>query len=186
MCMIEGLDEFIPDYPIFEYRIINTENIDVYERVRKICENECTRYNKTWACPPGTGTLQECKAKIRSYSHALFFSSVAEVSDIMNFEELLSTRHAHEDLTDALADFVRSTGKDVFALSTESCDICPECAYPDQPCRFPDKMHPCLESYGVVVSEIVEQETMEYNLGGNTILWFSMILFRDSKDYSSL
>lgn len=37
---------------------------------------------------------------------------------------------------------------------------------------FPEHMHPCLESYGVVVSEIVEKEAMEYNLGGNTILWF--------------
>ena len=35
-----------------------------------------------------------------------------------------------------------------------------------------------LESYGVVVSEIVEKEAMEYNLGGNTILWFSMVLIR--------
>ena len=33
-------------------------------------------------------------------------------------------------------------------------------------------------SYGVVVSEIVEKEAMEYNLGGNTILWFSMVLIR--------
>ena len=41
-----------------------------------------------------------------------------------------------------------------------------------------DRMHPCLESHGVVVNEIVERESMEYNLGGNTILWFSMVLFR--------
>ena len=53
------------------------------------------------------------------------------------------------------------------------------CAYLDgKPCRFPEHMHPCLESYGVVVSEIVEKEAMEYNLGGNTILWFSMVLYR--------
>ena len=26
------------------------------------------------------------------------------------------------------------------------------------------------------MSEIVEQKQMEYNLGGNTILWFSMVL----------
>ena len=48
----------------------------------------------------------------------------------------------------------------------------------EKPCRFPEHMHPCLESYGVVVSEIVEKEAMEYNLGGNTILWFSMVLIR--------
>ena len=64
------------------------------------------------------------------------------------------------------------------ALSTESCDICEECTYPDAPCRNPHRMHPCLESQGIVVSEIAEREGMEFNLGGNTVLWFSMILFR--------
>lgn len=44
--------------------------------------------------------------------------------------------------------------------------------------QISDRMHPCLESHGVVVNEIVERESMEYNLGGNTILWFSMVLFR--------
>lgn len=54
-----------------------------------------------------------------------------------------------------------------------------KCAYKEgKPCRYPDRMHPCLESHGVVVNEIVERESMEYNLGGNTILWFSMVLFR--------
>ena len=62
---------------------------------------------------------------------------------------------------------------------TESCDICENDAYKEgKPCRYPDRMHPCLESHGVVVNEIVERESMEYNLGGNTILWFSMVLFR--------
>ena len=158
---IEKFEEFISQYPIFEYRILDTKDITIQERVRTICQEECERYDSTWACPPAVGTLQECEKKIKSYPQAVFFSSVAEVSDIMNMEEMLSTRRAHED------------------LSTESCDICEKCAYKEgKPCRYPDRMHPCLESHGVVVNEIVERESMEYNLGGNTILWFSMVLFR--------
>ena len=146
----EKFEEFISQYPIFEYRILDTKDITIQERVRTICQEECERYDSTWACPPAVGTLQECEKKIKSYPQAVFFSSVAEVSDIMNMEEMLSTRRAHEDLT-------TEVGK---------------------PCRYPDRMHPCLESHGVVVNEIVERESMEYNLGGNTILWFSMVLFR--------
>ena len=70
---------------------------------------------------------------------------------------------------------------DGIILSTESCDICETCSYlSGEPCRYPDRMHPCLESHGVVASEIVEKHQMEYNLGGNTILWFSLILYRPS------
>ncbi len=175
----EKFEEFIARYPIFEYRLIKAEEVSVHERVRTICREECERYGSTWACPPGVGELAQCEKKIHSYPWAVFFSSVAEVSDIMNMEELLSTRKAHEELTETVGDFFKEEGYETFILSTESCDYCEHCAYPEgKPCRFPEHMHPCLESYGVVANEIVEREQMEYNLGGNTILWFSMVLIR--------
>ena len=34
------------------------------------------------------------------------------------------------------------------------------------------------DKYVVKLEITVERESMEYNLGGNTILWFSMVLFR--------
>lgn len=172
-------DEFICQFPIFEYRILDTKNVTIYDRVRTICEVECERFGSTWACPPAVGTVEDCKNRIRSYPKAIFFSSVAEVSDVLNMKEMLETRRAHEDLTNELGKFLEEEGFEIFILSTESCDICAECSYlKGEPCRHPDQMHPCLESHSVMVSEIVEQEQMEYNLGGNTILWFSMILYR--------
>lgn len=175
---IQGFDEFISNYPVFEYRLLSTEDIQIQERVRIVCQQECERYGSTWACPPGVGTLQECENRIRQYPYAVIFSTVAEVSDLMNMEEMLSTRSAHEEITGKLGDYLKQQGYEIFILSTESCDICETCTYPEKPCRHPMRMHPCLESHGVVVAEIVEREAMEYSLGGNTILWFSMILYR--------
>ena len=176
---IDKFEDFIAQYPIFEYRILNTGDLSVEERVRIVCQQECERYGSTWACPPAVGTLKECEERIRKFGQAVFFSSVAEVSDLMNMEEMLSTRHAHEDLTGQVGEFLKKEGFQIYILSTESCDICPKCAYKEgKPCRYPDRMHPCLESHGVVVSDIVEEQGMEYNLGGNTILWFSLILIR--------
>ena len=173
------LENFIADYPIYEYRILDAGAIAIEERVRVICRQECERYGTTWACPPGVGSLKECGDKIHSFSKGIFFSSVAEVSDLMNMQEMLQTRAAHEELTTEVARFLKEQGFETFTLSTESCDICEDCAYSHgKPCRHPDRMHPCLESHGVVVSEIVEKQQMEYNLGGNTILWFSMVLFK--------
>ena len=144
-------EEFISAYPIYEYRILDTSDLSAETRVRQICRQECERYGSTWACPPAVGTLEACEKRIRSYGKAVFFSSVAEVSDLMNMQEMLSTRDAHEELTTEVVGFLKEQGFDTFTLS---------------------------ESHGVVVSEIVEKEHMEYNLGGNTILWFSMVLYR--------
>lgn len=175
----EKFDEFISQYPIFEYRILKTQEINIAERGRIICETECPRYGTTWACPPAVGSLEDCEKKIKGYPDAVFFSSVAEVSDVMNMEEMLSTRHAHEKLTSEVGRYLEGEGYETFILSTESCDICETCAYTEgKPCRHPERMHPCLESHGVICHEIVEKHEMEYNLGGNTILWFSMVLFR--------
>lgn len=172
------LDAFISQFPVYEYRILDTSEIHTEERVRTICMQECERYGSTWACPPAVGTLSECEERIQRYGHALFFSSVAEVSDIMDMEEMLKTRRAHEKLTTDVGRFLEQEGFGIYILSTESCDICPECTYPQKkPCRHPEYMHPCLESHGVVVQEIVERLQMEYSLGGNTILWFSMICY---------
>lgn len=174
---LTGIEDFISNYPIFEYKLIDTKELMFEPRVRMICEQECTRYGTTWACPPATGTLEECRDRCLQYENGLFFSSVAEVSDIMNMEELLSTRDAHEEITHQLALWLQENHRKGFVLSTESCAICEECAYPEAPCRFPERMHPCIESHGIVVTELVEKYEMTYSLGGNTVLWFSLILF---------
>lgn len=176
---LEKLESFLAQYPIYEYRILDAQKLSVYERVRTICQVECERYGSTWACPPGVGTVKECEQRIKSFRQAIFFSSVAEVSDLINMPEMLATRDAHEELTTEMGRFLSEEGYEIFILSTESCDICETCAYVEgKPCRHPDRMHPCLESHGILANEIVEEEGMEYNLGGNTILWFSMVLFR--------
>lgn len=179
MLDLKKFEQFISLYPIYEYRVISTEEITIEERVRTVCRQECERYNSTWACPPAVGSLKVCEKKIHDYPNGIFFSSVAEVTDILNMEELLSTRKEHERLTDMIGDYLKKEGYDIFILSTESCDICETCTYPlGTPCRFPNRMHPCLESFGIVAAELVEKEKMEYQLGGNTVLWFSLILFK--------
>ena len=74
----------------------------------------------------------------------------------------LSRRKEHEKITAAIEAFVREKGTDCMALSTESCDICEVCTYPDAPCRFPQKMHPCVESHGIIVCELAEKYNMNF------------------------
>ena len=43
----QKFEEFISQYPIYEYRLLDTQNIRIEERVRTICRQECTRYGST-------------------------------------------------------------------------------------------------------------------------------------------
>ena len=115
-------------------------------------------YNTTWACPPAVGSVEACRARCLSYPSVLLITSVAEVQDVANMAETLATRGPHEALTRRVRDLLLQCGaEEVYGLSTEACAICPQCAYPDAPCRHPDHMFPCVESHGLVATDLAEQ-----------------------------
>ena len=97
----EKLEAFICQYPVYQYAFFKPEEIAFSYRVRWICEQECQRFGTTWACPPAVGTVDECKKRCLQYKECFLFSTIAEVSDVINFEETLKTRRAHEEITEA-------------------------------------------------------------------------------------
>ncbi len=134
-------------------------------------------YGKSWACPPGVGSVADCITRCRAYPEALLLTTAAEVRDIADMEETLSTRAAHEVITRQAEDLMRAQGLETYVLSTEACARCAQCSYPDAPCRFPAEMYPCIESHGVVVTDIAEKYGIEF-IAGNTVIWFSLLLYR--------
>ena len=65
------------ELPIVQYMWIDTEDLDFSERVRMICKQECPRYGKSWSCPPGVGTVEECQNRCLSYDGAFVFTTIA-------------------------------------------------------------------------------------------------------------
>ena len=55
---------------------------------------------------------------MKAYPQGIFFSSVAEVSDLINMKEMLSTRKGHEELTTQVGKFLQQEGYEIFILST--------------------------------------------------------------------
>lgn len=172
------LEAQLAELPLYQYAFLRTEELEFTERVREICRRECPMYGTTWACPPGVGTVEDCRARCLSYPRVLALVTVTEVADVENLEETLATRADHEAVTRKAADFVRAQSGDIYVLSTEACAVCPECAYPDAPCRHPDRMFPCVESHGILATALAERCGIDF-LGGNLVTWFSLIFYHD-------
>jgi len=170
-------EEKLTQLPIVQYEYFSTSDLLFLEQVRYICRTECPQYGKSWACPPAVGTVEECKTRCLSYPNGLLITTMTEVSDIANIEETLSTREDHEDITRQVRDLFREQGVEPLVLSTESCAICDQCAYPDGPCRFSDRMFPCVESQGILVTDLAEKFGIDFQAGGNIVTWFSLFLF---------
>lgn len=172
------LEEQMSELPIVQYEFFPTSQLEFSEKVRHICRTECPQYGKSWACPPAVGSVEDCKKRCLSYPNALLIVSMAEVADIADMAQTLATREEHEELTRKVRQLMRQQGVEPYALSTESCAICPHCAYPDSPCRFPDRMFPCVESQGILVTALAEQFHIDFQAGGNLVTWFSLLLYQ--------
>ena len=172
------LEEQMSQLPIVQYEFFPTAQLVFSEKVRHICRTECPQYGKSWACPPAVGPVADCKARCLSYPNALLIVSMAEVTDIADMAQTLATREEHEELTRTVRQLMRQQGVEPYVLSTESCAICDHCAYPDGPCHFPDRMVPCVESQGILVTDLAERFHIDFQAGNNLVTWFSLLLYR--------
>ena len=174
----ELLEEKLAELPLFIYDWIDPKELEYSERIRWICENECPMYGKTWACPPGVGSVPECRGKCLSYENCLMISTITEVEDIANLEQTLATRAGHEAVTNQVGAMMEELGAKPYILSTEACALCERCAILDgQPCRMPEKMHPCVESHGINVIPVLEKCGIEFQYGENVVTWVSLLLY---------
>lgn len=174
------IEEYITQFPIYQYAFLNTEDIEFNEKVREICKRECPRYGKSWSCPPAVGSVDKCQKLCMEYPQALLFSSVAEVPDYSNMRALLATKRDHEEMTAEIAQYLKQEAYRCYILSTDSCSICEKCTYPRKSCVHPDRMHPCIESHGILLTKSIEEQHMDYFLGEQFVLWFSLIFFKNA------
>lgn len=176
----EKVEAALAELPLYIYAWVDPQGLEFSDRVRWICQNECTMYGKSWACPPGVGTVAECRQKCLSYNKALLISSLTEVEDISDLQATLATRRDHEALTDQVGALLRESGVEPYILSTEACAVCGRCAILDgQPCRHPEKMHPCVESQGINIIPTLEANGLEFQYGQNVVTWVSLLLFQE-------
>ena len=174
----ELLEEKLAELPLYIYDHIDPRELEFSDRIRWICEHECPMYGRSWACPPGVGEVAACKGKCLAYENCLMISTITEVADIADIHETLATRPEHEAVTNQVGDILRQLGEEPYILSTEACALCDRCAILDgQPCRFPETMHPCVESHGINVVPMLESRGLEFQFGANVVTWISLLFY---------
>ena len=176
----ELLEEQLAQLPLYTYTFFDPAKLEFSQRIRWICEHECPMYGQSWACPPAVGSVSECKGKCVSYNACLLISTITEVTDISDISETLATRPEHEAITNQVGELLRQQGIAPYILSTEACAECDRCAYLDgQPCRFPERMHPCVESHGINILSMLVELGLAFQYGENVVTWFSLLFFNE-------
>lgn len=174
----ELLEQQLAELPLYTYAFLDPQELEFSDRIRWICEHECPMYGKSWACPPGVGSVESCKCKCLAYQNCLMIATITEVNDISDINETLTTRFDHEQVTNQVRDMMRQQGVEPYVLSTEACAQCERCAILDgEPCRMPERMHPCVESHGINLLGLIEEQGLAFQYGENVVTWFSLLFY---------
>ena len=173
-------DKLLRELGVSRYGVIDTCDITFYPEIREICEgNVCGQYGKTWACPPGVGTLRQCREKCRSFSNALVFCGEYDIEDPFDIEGMRKGHGEFKKLCDRLFDAVKDDLRDFLLLSNEGCTRCRECTYPDGPCRMPERLFPSVEGFGINVSELAGLAGIPYKRDGSTVSYFGLLMYNE-------
>lgn len=157
---------------------LNPETITLMPEVREMCAvNTCGKYGKCWSCPPGCGTLEECEERLRKYSGGILVQTTGDMEDAFDFEAVMEIEKQHKENFKRMYDALCRQGAEVLALGTGCCTQCASCTYPDQPCRFPEKMISSMEAYGMLVLEVCKANGLQYYYGSNKMCYTGCFLF---------
>ena len=157
---------------------LDPATISLKPEVRDMCAaNTCGKYAKCWSCPPGCGTLEECEERLRKYSKGILVQTTGDMEDSFDFETVMEIEKQHKDNFKRMYDSLHHQGVQVLALGTGCCTQCASCAYPNQPCRFPERMISSMEAYGMLVLEVCKANGLQYYYGSNKMSYTGCFLF---------
>lgn len=163
---------------IHEYAFMKSNTVIFSDEARRLCENNvCGMYGTSWACPPAVGSIEECQKRCTDFENSFMFTSLAKLNRKYDMAEWGKKRQEHELITEKVARIFRDEFKESLILSAEGCNLCAKCTYPEELCRFPNRMFPAAEGFGIMVIQLAPLCNIKYNNGANTITYFSMIFF---------
>ena len=156
---------------------LDVSTIELKPEVRDMCAaNSCGMYGKRWSCPPGCGSLEECAQRMKGYTQGILVQTVGDIEDGFDFEAMMEIEAEHKQNFLEMYDSLREAGKKVLAVGSGCCTVCGKCTYPDEPCRFPDKMVSSMEAYGMLVLQICKDNGLTYYYGADKMAYTSCFL----------
>ena len=156
----------------------DTTALKTRPEVRDMCAaNLCQSYGHSWSCPPACGAIDEYEQRMREYDRCLVVQTVGQMEDAFDYETVAEAGQTHHKRMNTLVKKLEEAGVAHMPLGAGTCRLCPQCAYPDDPCRFPDKMMVSMEAAGLVVAEVCKLADIPYNHGENTISFSGCILY---------
>jgi predicted metal-binding protein len=172
--LLAELAELGKKFNINEIIHLNTEDICVAPWVRLKCKYGCSKYGKSWCCPPETPDPEKMQIVLKGYREALLLCGTIKNGHFYRDNQRkrriqVNTWKGTLALERRL--FLAGYYK-AFGLVSENCALCKTCTYPRE-CKFPKDRRPSVESCSIDIFQtlkkinrqvqIAQEVTSEYN-----------------------
>ena len=132
-------------------------------RVRGYCRPEdCPNYGESWICPPGCGSLEECRAVVEARRRVLLLQSFHSDTSGWTGADFARAALEHNRRAWAFTETMRETEPQAWMLTTGGCELCEKCTFPEAPCRRPEKQRGSLSAFGVDVGQLCAALGVDY------------------------
>ena len=158
---------------------LDTSKLEFLQEVRDMCNaKQCDRYNSSWSCPPACASLEEMRERVLQYPDGILVQTVGELEDSYDWEGIMEAGMRHKENFGKMREELDKQFPSVLAMGAGACMLCQPCTYPDEPCRFPNKMSASMEACGLFVSKVCTDNNLKYNYGQDKIAFTSCFLLK--------
>lgn len=177
MLNYEELFETAKECGFNSYGKLDVSTLEFLPEVRDMCAvNSCGMYGKSWACPPGCGTLEEMRDRVKGFTSGIIVQTVGQLEDSLDWEGITETAKKQGENYSRMWKIMHEKFPKMMAMGTGACTRCKQCTYPDAPCRFPEELVSSMEACGLVVSNVCTANGVPYNHGKDTICYTGCFL----------
>ena len=151
------------------------------ERIRAYCRaDECRNYGKNYMCPPYIGTLEEIAARLAGYDRGILFQYEKWLDVKNDLSGLVRTKDDFHGKILRIESYLQQQGiRDVWGLIGGNCGLCGPCRAVDgEPCPYPDRARPSLESMAVDVQKFLARFGLDLEFRADRITWTGAVLYR--------
>ena len=161
------------------YAPLDVSTLEPMQEIRDMCNAEqCRSYNKSWSCPPACASIEEMRLRLGNYKKGILVQTVGELEDSMDWDGIMEAGARHKENFGLMRKELFDKYPYMLALGAGECKLCDACTYPDEPCRFPDRMEISMEAGGLFVSKVCKDNALAYNYGQESIAFTSCFLLK--------
>jgi len=177
MITYEKLTELANTCGFTHYAALDVSTLELMQEIRDMCNaDKCRNYNTSWSCPPACKPLEEIREIVKTYTSGILVQTVGDLEDSLDWDGIVETGAQHKKNFGQMREALEKEHPNILAMGAGKCELCETCTYPDNPCRFPNKMEVSMEASGLFVSKVCTDNNLAYNYGPEKIAFTSCFL----------